>query len=456
MAEGPVFQRGMKRLLKRMLGMDRYRLLEHGLSSFERILPHADVGAWRREPASTSEVVWQDRQRRALVLRVAVPELGSGIEATLVRRPAPAGVGRVARTIDLGERNMVERIVEVLAADLDVADDRVSSELKRSFDERVVARYIQTRFQLRFDLRPLLDALHLLAEQTYETRSMTFGVLIGKPGSAQGAQEPVLAFPDDYLSSKKYRALSDGYRVAYRLSGEGVVTGLGDLTAQASASGEKLYFPEWARHIALASRQEALAIALTRHGDIVLFANGNLHLSYRSGQWRYWNHAHVVDLVSNTARVQKITPRAMKRLVSRLYRLALDVSFRHTGGLILVLRSRQNVRRVVRAGDAMGDRLRSEVDQAFDESLLSRKVTALPLSVLSELASLDGAIVVASNGDLLAYGAVLQPHKTGRVSKAEGARTKAGIGASQYGVSMKVSSDGGITVFKRGEVILSI
>jgi len=456
MAEGPTFQRGMKRHLKRVLGVDRYRLLEHGLTAFERILPHADVGTWESGAASTRKVVWQDQHRRALVLRVAVPGLGSGIEATLVRRPAPAGVGRVARTIDLGERNMAERIVEALAADLTVTDDGVSSELRRSFDERVVARYIQRRFDLQLDPRPLFDALHSLAEQTYETRSLTFGVVVDMSGPTRSQAVPAFAFPEDYLGGKKYRVLSDGYRVAYRLSRAGAVIGLADLTAEAGSPGGKLYFPEWARQLAMTSHRKALGVSLTRHGDIVVFANGNLHLSYRAGQWCYWNHGHVVDLVRNTARVQRVPPKALGRLVSRLYRLALDISFRHTGGLILILRSRRNVSQVVRAGDAMGDDRRPGVDNAFDQALLSRDVTALPLSVLSELTSLDGAIVVANNGQLLAYGAVLQPKRTTGTSKAEGARTKAAIGASHYGISIKVSSDGDITFYKGGEPFLAI
>ncbi len=81
---------------------------------------------------------------------------------------------------------------------------------------------------------------------------------------------------------------------------------------------------------------------------------------------------------------------------------------------------------------------------------------AMPLAVLSELAALDGAVVVANSGELLAYGAVLEPRRTSGVSKAEGARTKAAIGASHYGISVKVSADGDITFYREGQPFLSI
>jgi len=38
----------------------------------------------------------------------------------------------------------------------------------------------------------------------------------------------------------------------------------------------------------------------------------------------------------------------------------------------------------------------------------------------------------------------------------EGSRTKAGIGASNYGLVLKVSSDGDITVFHDGEEFLRV
>jgi DNA integrity scanning protein DisA with diadenylate cyclase activity len=64
-----------------------------------------------------------------------------------------------------------------------------------------------------------------------------------------------------------------------------------------------------------------------------------------------------------------------------------------------------------------------------------------------ELASLDGAIVVDNSGKILAYAAVLQPKKKGRLTGSEGSRTKAGIGASNYGIATKISSDGDIVIY---------
>jgi len=384
-----------------------------------------------------------------------LPDSGIGLEADLARLAAPPGAGEVARTVDLSERAMAEQIVRMLDLDLAVKGSRLSQVLRKTFDERVVAGYLETAHGLQLDLGPVVDALRGLAEQTYETRALTFGVLVDPSDIGVRDETLEFVFPQDYMRHKRYRVLTDGYRVAYQLSARGAVTGLIDLTG-AAAPKMVPFFPEWARDIALRSLRNRLAISLTRHGDILVFANGNLHLSYRAGQWQYWNHTHVIDLVRNYARAQRVQPRALGRLVARLYRLALDVSFRHTGGLVLLLRNSRRLHDVVRAGDAIQDRRRQRIDRTFDESLRAKNVQGIPLPLLSELASLDGAIVVANSGELLAYGAVLEPKRRAGVSRAEGARTKAAIGASHYGISIKVSSDGDITFYRKGKPFLAI
>lgn len=85
----------------------------------------------------------------------------------------------------------------------------------------------------------------------------------------------------------------------------------------------------------------------------------------------------------------------------------------------------------------------------LEHAILSR-------SVIVELAGLDGAVVVDNQGHILAYGAVLEPGRRGRVEAEEGSRTKAAVGASHYGLAIKVGSDGDIAVFVRDERFLTV
>jgi len=104
-------------------------------------------------------------------------------------------------------------------------------------------------------------------------------------------------------------------------------------------------------------------------------------------------------------------------------------------------------------GDAVADYgTRSSLDKQFDTALGN----VIPRAVGVELAALDGAVVISNQGILLAYGAVLDPKRRGRLGAEEGSRTKAAIGASYYGLAVKVSSDGDITVFLNGNSFITV
>jgi DNA integrity scanning protein DisA with diadenylate cyclase activity len=107
-------------------------------------------------------------------------------------------------------------------------------------------------------------------------------------------------------------------------------------------------------------------------------------------------------------------------------------------------------------GDAVGDSGRDRVDESFDAALAPLTVASLPRSVLADLASLDGAVVLANTGRILSYGSVLEPKKRRGILKAEGSRTKAAIGSSNYGLALKISSDGDITVYVGGAELIRV
>ena len=122
----------------------------------------------------------------------------------------------------------------------------------------------------------------------------------------------------------------------------------------------------------------------------------------------------------------------------------------------MILQRQRDLHAVVRKGDAVGDNRRDLVDASFDRAVAQLPITRLSRGVLAEFASLDGAVVLANNGRLLSYGAVLQPERRKGIQKAEGSRTKAAIGSSNYGLALKISSDGDITVYTSGNELISV
>lgn len=444
--------------LAKRLGEAWVGLLESSVAGLSRILPHTETSDWEVENQSTkSRAAFADQNRRSLTLSVGLTLADDNwaIHGVLRRRSIPTGVGAISRTIDLRERDLAECVVQEISEMFGsfLSDHTATADaLRWGFDERVVARHLRKHHDLDIDLAAWFAELRRLAEQSYENKSLTFGCIINttdRTSPSDGSQ-----FPTDFFERKRYRALSDGYRSAYRVSAKGAIVGFTDLPPRTPENHR--YYPSWSEELAAHSRGSRLALCLTRQGDLLVLDSGRLTLTYRFGRWQYWNHAHIVDLIANAARVQHVDRTKVSGVVRSIYRAALDVAFRRSGGLFVLLRNRQSLRKIVRHGDAIGDRGRADIDTAFDDVLAEPYVQSSPRTIVAELAALDGAVVLANTGQLLAYGAVLDPRKKGRVRAAEGSRTKAAIGASNYGLAVKISSDGDITVYAGGRELIRI
>lgn len=446
--------------LKSELGEHGAKFISHVAGSIERILPHVEVAKWREISWTDPGSVWASAERKEIRFTISFgnedEENGRSLSTVIRRR------GASTQTLDQREYNICKQISERSSA---VASDtggrtltnltpETVEALRSSFDESVIAQHIQDHFGLEMPVGPIFVALHRLSEQTYENKALVFGCLLGDRRSRRNA---LSRFPTPFLDSKRYKALSDGFRTAYRVSIDGQISDFVELSSIAARElTEKHYYPDWAESLAQASLSGECAIALTRQGDILVFDRGVLRFTYRYGKWQYWNHAHVIGLLRHKARAQKVPPHILGRVVGAIYRASLDVSFRRSGGLFVILHNRNALHEIVRQGDAIGDSERDTVDDNFDEVIQQHKMQSLPRAVAVELAALDGAIVLSNSGEILAYGAVLQPKRHGRIRGTEGSRTKAAIGSSNYGLAVKISSDGDISVYSKGEKFISV
>jgi DisA bacterial checkpoint controller nucleotide-binding len=445
--------------LRRALGDEGATFLEYGVNSITRILPHTEMVGWKISRVLKTSVRWSSQARRELkvVLSVRIETESYSVEGAVQRKRTPEGVGAILRTLDNREKDICENIVKKLEEIIgppSLTGAESLAAIKGSFDERVVAAHLKAEHNLKLNPGSLFQQLRLLAGQTYENKPLTFGCLIDSDRlevPSKGA-----AFPESYLTRKRYRALSDGYYSSYLVSQAGRLIAFCSLASEAHSSTGGSYSPDWCEDLANNSRKARIGVCLTRHGDLLVFERGSLRFTCRFGQWQYWNHAHLVDLLHSLARVQKTPKSTTRKVVRSVYRAALDVSFRRSGGLFIVLRDKRRLHDFVRPGDALSDAKRLPVDNDFDQSLPSKSILTIPRNLTVELAALDGAIVLSNEGNLLAYAAVLAPKKRGSVSKEEGSRTKAAIGSSKYGLAIKVSSDGDISIYAKGKKFIQI
>ena len=346
--------------LRRTLGDAGTQFLEHACGAIQRILPHVEVSAWEEHAWTEASSVWASPRRTRIRMTLAIGEQGNGSSRSLTvviqRRLLPGIGGAAGRTLDEREFDICKRIAFRISEVLQQAPSDESGAsigaIRDAFDEYIVAQHVEQFHGLvQMPLSSVLEALHTLSEQSYENKALTFGcILESKRHVAGGGAQ----FPGHFLSSKKYKALSDGFRTAYHISANGRILDFVDLDRfEKKPLSEKHHYPDWAEPIASASRSDKCGIALSRQGDILVFDNGTLRFTYRYGRWQYWNHAHLVFLLRDRARAQRVRKKILGRVVGAIYRASLDVSFRRSGGLFVILHNRQYLRHVVRLGDEM-------------------------------------------------------------------------------------------------------
>lgn len=291
-----------------------------------------------------------------------------------------------------------------------------------------------------------LKFLRSMSGETYENQRLSYGLILRKKKMRNATA--VLEF-----DNKRFKRLTDGFLTALALDCNGNIMELLPLDSDREREAFKKARPWWLAALAdTSAREDGVGIALTRSGDILVAYQQELFLSQRSGEWRIWRHDVVVDVLRAW---QPSGPRGdLDRVIDCLYRVALDMSFRRSGGLLVVAESQEKALKIISSkGDQIGASNRSEAEKALDASVSSKSVLDIDRRVLGDLACLDGAIVVDRNGGLIAYGAMV---KSVRDSDSQGSRTRAAIGASEFGLAIKISADGGIVFYLGKEVLLSL
>ena len=448
--------------LRQALGEARGDALVSAVRAMGDLLPHLLVVASTQTAWHMPGAEWIDKRRTSVRVYLGPSSAATGggyCLAVDVERLVPRTFkGSETPKIDMRELALCSAYADAVAEVLDVETDtdHVYDAMLSRLDERAVALHLAEYHGLRFDVGTLLMDLHRLSEQTYENKSIAFGCLIDGKLPYKKDIDSIL-FTAEFLQSKKYRALSDGYKTSYVLSRAGRLRGFG-LLAHYNRHHETVagaWFPSWGEDMAVASAvRSGVGLCLTRQGDLLVFDNGGLTFGYRNGRWQYWNHAHIVQMLTAMCRRQKVKPKSVRTLVEFVYGVALDISFRRTGGLLIVLRNRNLLRKCVRLGDAIDDARRGHLDADFDVVLAAN--SAGDRETVAELAGLDGATVFDGTSRIMAYGAILKPVKSGRVRAEEGSRTKAAIGTSHYGLALKISSDGDMTAYYDGSEMFRI
>lgn len=288
-----------------------------------------------------------------------------------------------------------------------------------------------------------------------ESHDLTHGVVI----TDVFTDTPRLRFdyPADLRAAKRGPLLFDGQRSLLLVDREGrarfelqhhrfshVVGGTsGEEASEAGADD----FVEAGSFVSEATKRlGGLGFFLRADRTIWAFAEGQPLMMRRGEHWT----AFPLELATFVANMIDDGPAA-----DIVVQAAFIISAQRHGAILAIVNDVSSLDTVVSSKDRYD--LRDEFDPMAmrTETRLHHLIDAedLDAQTLARLATLDGATVVDRNAQLIAYGAIV----TSSDSQHEGARTAAAKSLSETAdVVLKVSVDGDITVFRRGDVIATL
>lgn len=186
----------------------------------------------------------------------------------------------------------------------------------------------------------------------------------------------------------------------------------------------------------------------TMHGDIYFMLPNNSTFLKTQGRWYYLNYNNILSVLSNDLEIDVATS---------ILRLALNLSFDRLGAMIAIPSEEKDVQNMV--PDYQG---KNRANQDLRSSIEGLEVTDnIHRTLIGAAAKVDGAILISSKGKILDSACMISEPKKEQLEKIgvkklerfSGARTTAAWNASIYGISIKVSEDGPITIFKHGKII---
>jgi hypothetical protein len=355
----------------------------------------------------------------------------------------------------------LDRLVRVFNNDVSSAaemeiDDELWLSLRQTQFRRAIAKFSA------FSTAPMLHWLQILESSTrlrYEGEPFALSILMTKQiewvaeplGTAFVRMAHAMKFGDALMGEKWIRAATSSSRVG--LVGLGRTGDIVGFFVIPQTLGEN-ETEKWrvAPHVSLRAVQHLVrdgtgAFITSPAGDLrVIMPNGAIFLNSQ-GRWRYLNYEAIIPA---------LTSHVSEDLAVALIRSAVDLSFERHGALFCVLDKADEAPNVV------PDHSNKKANITLRESV--RGLNLLEWNerqVIVSAATIDGAIVLDSAGEVIDAACMIGDPSSGRIGtlgfaelmRGAGARETAAWNASIYGLSIKVSEDGPISVYKYGKLV---
>lgn len=231
-------------------------------------------------------------------------------------------------------------------------------------------------------------------------------------------------------------------------------------------------------------QNNAVGVFLLNNGDIIISKNKSIKFVKRNLKWLNFNFDAFKNSLIPFCEENNINDDVIRGIFASI----LDVSFAHTGGIISIIADITKLTKAENDGFPIlspCDYLQNELsldelamiinqsssancasseisEKEINKRLLKRNVIKtlvnrtpfinLDRKLRCELISLDGACILDTNGNVCSFGAIIK-NDSGSSGGGRGAATKK---LSNYGIAVKISTDGYIELFISGEPTYSI
>jgi len=303
----------------------------------------------------------------------------------------------------------------------------------------------------------IFDFFRELSNKHYEGKPPELSVsILPKKKRRKNSFDPI-SLNSDLLDTKKILALFKGHRHLLECDLTDHVKNVRTLKPYP----DKLLFTkhppiylapyEYQPTFDYSQKEKALVYILNRQGDIMVVLDGALILYRMQGVWRIFSAKNFVETVA--ACLSKLNPRESRNIIDTfaIYLGMLSFSLRNNraGGLIVVGK-RNDIEHLLPK-----DKYENKPSDTFYQNILGGKfLPQLPVSLLCNALSLDGATLIDIDGIIISFGAILSTRTY--KSEKEGARTKAAEYASRFGIAIKISEDGPITIYRKSKKIFQL
>jgi len=302
-----------------------------------------------------------------------------------------------------------------------------------------------------------LDYFIELAGTRHEGGPVSHGVVIAADTRGLVPIDPAVAYPGQLPTRKRTPLLFDGTQSVLVITSSGqALRGVSreSLPSDPTAGRRIEVFDEFpgvdgALTAAASASFRGVGVYLRPDQSIWVFDDGEPLFIRRTSHWK---SIAVQSFIGSLAVLGETTTIGV---AERLGRAALLMSMRGQGAVFAIASGPASLAELVQPKDRYPTRRFLARGATVDDEL-HRLLTRAELAssgALARLARLDGATIIDTSGELLAYGAIVRSAD----SRGEGARTAAARALSMHvNLALSVSQDGPITVFHRGETALEV